>query len=148
MTHRLLHILARHTVDDDQRRHVLDGDIHALVPISAAISAMADAEIMPDAIRAIADERHRQITGEKWNAHHDDAHTDGSLAKAAACYALGATSLTGTTGGKSYRRIIWPRSWAIRWWKPKNRRRDLVRSGALIVAEIDRLDRIPSTATS
>jgi hypothetical protein len=34
---------------------------------------------------------------------------------------------------------IWP--WDRKWWKPKDRRRDLVRAGALILAEIERLDR-------
>ena len=30
----------------------------------------------------------------------------------------------------------WP--WALNWWKPKDRRRDLIRAGALIVAELER----------
>lgn len=30
------------------------------------------------------------------------------------------------------------------WWKPKDRRRNLVKAGALIVAEIERLDRLAS----
>jgi hypothetical protein len=30
---------------------------------------------------------------------------------------------------------------ADEWWKPTNRRRDLVKAGALILAEIERLDR-------
>lgn len=34
---------------------------------------------------------------------------------------------------------VWPWDWA--WWKPKNPRRDLVRAAALIIAEIERLDR-------
>lgn len=95
----------------------------------------------------IGEERARQRNVEKWSTAHDDAHGDGSMAKAAACYLLGATSLPGTIGGKAYRKIIWPRSWAIRWWKPKGRRRDLVRAGALIVAEIERLDRAASKTT-
>ena len=33
----------------------------------------------------------------------------------------------------------WP--WDSGWWKPKNRRHDLVRAAALVVAEIERLDR-------
>lgn len=33
----------------------------------------------------------------------------------------------------------WP--WGAEWWKPKEPRRDLVRAGALIIAEIERLDR-------
>jgi hypothetical protein len=37
---------------------------------------------------------------------------------------------------------VWP--WSREWWQPKDRRRDLVRAGALIVAEIERLDRAAS----
>jgi len=33
----------------------------------------------------------------------------------------------------------WP--WNMVWWKPKNYRRDLVKAAALLVAEIERLDR-------
>jgi len=36
-------------------------------------------------------------------------------------------------------KIAWP--WDPKWWKPKDRRRDLVRAAALIIAEIDRHDR-------
>ena len=36
----------------------------------------------------------------------------------------------------------WPHTWDASWWKPKDRRRDLVRAGALIIAEIERLDRL------
>lgn len=34
---------------------------------------------------------------------------------------------------------FWP--WQRKWWKPKDPRRDLVRAGALIIAEIERIDR-------
>jgi hypothetical protein len=34
---------------------------------------------------------------------------------------------------------IWP--WDRKWWKPTDRRRDLVKAAALILAEIERLDR-------
>ena len=34
----------------------------------------------------------------------------------------------------------WP--WSDKWWKPKDKIRDLVRAGALIAAEIDRLQRL------
>lgn len=94
----------------------------------------------------VAAERRRQIAKEGWDTYHDDAHNDASLAKAAACYALGTTSLTGLSGGNRWRRMIWPRSWAIRWWKPKTRRYDLIRAAAMLVAEVERLDRASSTA--
>lgn len=33
----------------------------------------------------------------------------------------------------------WP--WALEWWKPKDNRRNLIRAAALVIAEIERLDR-------
>lgn len=77
-------------------------------------------------------ERIRQEGGEGWTPEHDDQHTHGELARAAMCYA---DPLNGP--GVPYR---WP--WDRVWWKPTDRRRDLVKAGALIAAEIDRLDRI------
>lgn len=79
-------------------------------------------------------ERGRQQAQEGWDPAHDDAHLNGELADAAAAYAL-------TGGGRSRSMVvpIWP--WALAWLKPTSRRRDLVKAGALIVAEIERLDR-------
>jgi len=99
------------------------------------------------AIDDIAAERKRQMEKEGWTLEHDDEHEDGSLASAAACYAhpkriFIAEEVVGR-GYKTYARYedAWPRSWADQWWKPKGRRRNLVRAAALIVAEIERLDR-------
>lgn len=93
----------------------------------------------------VAEERGRQVAGEGFDAAHDDKHTDGELAKAAACYAVGNTGMAYKRGVPSAARLearigqLWP--WALEWWKPKDRRRDLVRAGALILAEIERIDR-------
>lgn len=84
------------------------------------------------ALDDIASERRRQIEAKGWDAAHDEEHTNGELAFAAACYAMG--SPLQHDGGQ-----LWP--WGWKWWKPKDRRRDLVRAGALIIAEIERLDR-------
>jgi hypothetical protein len=35
----------------------------------------------------------------------------------------------------------WPENWSATWWKPKDRRQDLVRAGALVISEIERIDR-------
>jgi hypothetical protein len=88
------------------------------------------------AIRDVVAERERQKSVEGWTPEHDDAHPDGDLAQAAACYA--APRFHSNTELK-VGPIGWPWSWE--WWKPKDRRRDLVRAGALILAEIERLDR-------
>lgn len=89
------------------------------------------------AINDIAAERKRQIDVEGWAAEHDDKHDAGELATAAACYALA------SSGSQSFRRTVierfWP--WDRDWWKPKDKRRNLVKAAALIVAEIERLDR-------
>lgn len=77
-------------------------------------------------IEEIAAERRRQVEREGWTPEHDDQHNEGGLSRAAACYA------TSSKGG-------WP--WSDADWKPKDRRRDLIRAAALIVAEIERLDR-------
>lgn len=86
----------------------------------------------------IANERYRQIAAEGWSYEHDDTHTDGSLGAAAACYAHPDTAWRGSA---------WPKSWASRWYKPTHRRRDLIKAAALIVAEIERLDRMVEYAT-
>lgn len=91
----------------------------------------------------IDDERARQIAKEGWTPEHDDEHDEGELSRAAACYA------TPTDHRRYYASADpmtdppadWP--WDPEWWKPKDRIRDLVRAGALIAAEIDRLQRLP-----
>jgi len=92
-------------------------------------------------------ERIRQVEVEGWTAEHDDQHARGELAEAAGIYALAA-------GSYDYRWVLanapvndllaaamrlWP--WDRSWFKPEDRRRDLVKAGALILAEIERLDR-------
>lgn len=108
------------------------------------------------ALRDVIAERKRQIDKEGWTADHDDFHMDGSLAKAAACYAMSGAAddtqrrqmrdIEGDHTLAFFLRNIWPEDWAFKWWKPKNRRRDLVRAGALILAEIERLDRAAALA--
>lgn len=100
------------------------------------------------AVRDVIAERERQECKEGWTVAHDDEHTDGSLAQAAACYALAYQdfvdcNFVANPEDENDFKIpaLWPKSWAGRWWKPKDRRRDLVRAAALIIAEIERLDR-------
>lgn len=92
----------------------------------------------------IAAERQRQIDAEGWSPEHDDAHDTGQLALAAAMYALPASVrrmsvLADQERHEQLFQYLWP--WDFEWWKPTERRRELVKAGALIVAEIERLDR-------
>lgn len=90
-------------------------------------------------------ERRRHVEVEGWTAEHDDQHDDGSMADVAACYAATVRVFKcETIAGRGYEPAprfadLWP--WDDKWWKPKDRRRDLVRAAALIIAEIERLDR-------
>ena len=95
-------------------------------------------------IESIAAERKRQIQIEGWNAIHDDMHTHGQMAKAAAAYAQAAVldSSFRERFGQPCIPSFWP--WEASWYKPKDPRADLVRAGALIAAEIDRIDRAAS----
>jgi hypothetical protein len=105
----------------------------SVVPADAPSPAQPEAREAPHSQGAldVLAERRRQIEKERWTPEHDDEHTDGVLALAASCYA---TADTGSPLPK-----VWP--WDPADWKPKGKRRNLVRAGALILAEIERIDR-------
>lgn len=95
---------------------------------------------MKTGITLIKEERQRQIKQEGWSAEHDDCHIYSELAEAAVCYAA--------PSGKIFYRPIsrgapqsWP--WSKCYWRPtpQDRIRELVKAGALLAAEIDRLNR-------
>ncbi|HBZ7606333.1 hypothetical protein [Klebsiella pneumoniae] len=90
-------------------------------------------------------ERKRQVSVEGWTPSHDDAHKNNEMAFAAACYAFHAAAASwdledcGTEYDSHPAPKNWP--WEPEWWKPKSARADLVRAGALILAELERIDR-------
>lgn len=95
-------------------------------------------------VALIAAERERQKSVEGWTLQHDDDHDNGEMRFAAECYMkacdYGAKTSTLPMFGR------WP--WAKAWWKPSDDPiRNLVKAGALIAAEIDRLQRaaLPSS---
>lgn len=92
-----------------------------------------------DAVSDIYRERERQKTVEGWTAEHDDTHNKSELAFAAASYALPSDQCHVFD---NIMERLWP--FEVSWFKPKDRRSDLVRAAALIVAEIERLDRAAS----
>lgn len=99
-------------------------------------------------IEIISEERARQIEVEGWTPAHDDQHTRAELAQAANCYsALTVAMATCHMDFKpseiyppKLQELHWP--WADEWWKPSDDPiRNLAKAGALIAAEIDRLQR-------
>jgi hypothetical protein len=125
-----------------------DGSVHA---------------VQADGISRIALERKRQVDAEGWTPENDDGHTGGELAWAAVCYAAPQTVYRvsheqypadhrGTEGGEVRWREPWPSEWVpnknrgepgwVPWRRSSSGRLDeLVKAGALIAAEIDRLQR-------
>lgn len=98
------------------------------------------------ALEDVITERQRQIEKEGWTTEHDDQHDSGEMAGAAACYAIHVNQrqwVMGTELQHSYATepvpFEWP--WDPKWWKPVTPRRDLVRAAALLLAEIERIDR-------
>lgn len=97
------------------------------------------------AMRDVFIERRRHVEVEGFTPEHDDSHDAGEIAGAAAAYAAYRShAKPETIMGYDVIEMLWP--WSPRWWKPKDRRRDLVRAGALIIAEIERLDRAAERA--
>jgi len=95
-------------------------------------------------VEMIAQERKRQI--ERWSDDHDDSHRCGELALVAALYAtpvqLYAKQELLFPWGTLYS-DPWPNTWSRMYDKRQRhtRERNLVIAGALIAAELDRLQR-------
>jgi hypothetical protein len=107
--------------------------------------------IISNVVQEIINERTRQATEEKFTpSFDDDVNDDRELAAAAATYAFGANyndysrgfALNQDHSGRTSRVYeMWPSSWDFAQYKPTTARRDLVKSAALCIAEIERLDR-------
>lgn len=89
-------------------------------------------------------ERKRQIDTEGWTANHDDEHGNGELLRAAMVYLWHGTDKAPTEMKKNGAPLGWP--WDVEWFKPRDRRRNLIRAGALMLAERDRLLRANAKA--
>lgn len=162
-TGRRAHVsLCRDLGDGQTFNRTLVGDLADELARSMAQIADMEAEMdrdhqleakaeMPRAWLDVMGERVRQIAEEGWTPEHDDRYVNGEMAIAGAWYALNAPysgdeNCCGIGNGSSadslfagYSAHRWP--WSMDWWKPTNHRRDLVKTGALILAEIERLDR-------
>lgn len=97
-----------------------------------------------NAIDLIAEKARTNREHKGYTAAHDDTHRDGELLEAAICYlhcaniqsSIGDTELAKQVSGDD----LWP--FEMETWKPSDDPiRNLVHAGALIVAEIERLQR-------
>jgi hypothetical protein len=131
------------------------GNLTSVIASFCPFCGKSTKEEQPDKTGAemIAEERRRQIHIEGFTPEHDAENSDRELAMAARCYLAQyverAWLLEGfNDGAQRYEADAedlpndWPEAWDPDFWKPENPIRDLVRAGALIAAEIDRLQRI------
>lgn len=84
-------------------------------------------------LQEIQAERRRQIEVEGFDVAHDDEHDTEALFNAGYAY------YSHTIGKCIYDHGVptcWP--WEAHWWKPKDRHRNLVRAGALMLADQER----------
>jgi hypothetical protein len=133
----------------------IKADLDAYADYRAAKSAAEGAEVsspvsqQENGAELIAAERTRQIMVEGWTDSHDDEHDGGQMTAAAYCYgALARRQADGKIRSKAENIGApsgWP--WEQAWWKPSDDPiRNLVKAGALVAAEIDRLQRASGLA--
>ena len=112
------------------------------------VGALIEEMALSDAARDVLTERRRQITTKGWDHDHDDAQRNDEIAAFAAVYAMpeGARDWPAkeTGFGRTFGEALIPFC-----WEPKfgDRRRDLVKAAALLVAEIERIDRTAIAAS-
>ena len=104
-------------------------------------------EIKSKAISDVLLERNRQVEKEHYSLDHDDEYVNNELIRAADSYAqhvIGRGWVHDSNFGPEVYQSeeapdLWP--WDQDFWKPENPRKDLVRAAALLIAEIERIDR-------
>ncbi|WP_343742108.1 hypothetical protein [Herbaspirillum huttiense] len=94
------------------------------------------------AARDVLAERRRQQEVEGWTTDHDDEHLSGEISALAAFYAMPPAArdwnASSTGYGETLGEAMLPPEWRA---KPGERREELKKAGALILAEIERIDR-------
>lgn len=114
-------------------------DLDGMVPTLGASNRLWMSPPRSAGCEQILAERIRQIDAEGWTEAHDDAHTGGELLLAAWAYLTESDVFGGEPCGDEPPEG-WP--WAADWWRPSpDLEKNLVRAGALIAAELDRLER-------
>ena len=129
---------------DHREKHEHDAYCESACDFPKGIPEAKCIIVNPTGVELITEERKRQIEVEGWDIERDvKVHKDGELAIAAVCYILDVNQHQVFNHYISDFKPceLWP--WDIEWWKPtpNDPIRQLVKAGALIAAEIDRLQR-------
>lgn len=114
--------------DGEPRLHIKEQ------PVPAA-SSESVSQSLTDALRDVIAERQRQVSVKGWTPEHDDTYTCGELSGTAISYIEPMEAV-----------FYWPAEWHDDSFKPSDERRNLVKATALLLAEIERLDRISAAS--
>ena len=106
-----------------------DGYVKEIEALTRRVAELQGSTVFSDVLAE------RQAQRGLWGDEHDDAHLNGELVRAAACYAVAPVVLK--FPGKD--------AWPLWPWRAKDlggqSRRNMVKAAALLIAEIERLDR-------
>jgi hypothetical protein len=128
----LLHRLDYPKATEAEKLELVEAFRNAII---AATEAKVREEYAGVGVGLIASERKRQVEVEKWSSEHDDEHDKCELWRAARSYLVFAYA-----GERDDIPVGWP--WDEDDWNPsEDPIRNLVKAGALIAAEIDRVTR-------
>lgn len=83
--------------------------------------------------------RERQVEHHRWSREHDDTHAHGELATAAIPY-IQAANMTEFGLTREELQVFWP--WEGEFRLTDDRRENLLNAAALLVAELERMDRL------
>lgn len=118
---------------DRRDKEVIRNVLEALVGELPAQTA-AQEPTLTDAAKDVLAERRRQVEAEGRTPEHDDKYPGGQLACAAIAYLMVGVNPNGA-------RLWWP--WDVKTFKPSpDTRRNLIKAGALLLADIEWLDRL------
>lgn len=118
-----------------KQSEALSEAITALESIAATHPTQQGLDALTQAARSVLAERARQIAAEGYTPEQDDGYNPGVLALHGGLYACHAYD----TLAKKRAPEGW--QWDAKWWKSKDPRSNLVKAGALVLAEIERMDR-------
>lgn len=120
-----------------------EGELIKFVSRLNGVIALERLGALTGAAGDVLSERNRQVVAEDYATEHDDSHPCGEIAAFAAVYAMPPAArewpATETGFGETFGEALCPVGWAPKFG---DRRRELVKAGALILAEIERLDRV------
>jgi len=135
--------------DVDLHNAFVDGNEKMDAVIDAAMAKRTPADEVKDAARDVLAERRRQVTEEGYDDEHDNGHVNDEIAALATFYAMPPAArdwnAESTGYGPTLGEAILPTDCAMP-IPTGDRRRELVKACALLLAEIERLDRARTPA--